>query len=145
MFCVIQFLFYRMPWQYMAAMASLYAFCGSISITSYCRNVVSTPGGQNPHADFGVIQGAAMALDVLVGQGGQQPWQGIGLSETAVAAGAREAVLQDHAEQAPWQTTASMVVAACGGNSTETKAPEMQLACIDALLGQCQATVTTIK
>lgn len=145
MFCVIQFVFYRTPWQYMAVMAFLYALGGSITTTSYCRNVVSTAGGLNLHADFGVIQGAAMALDVLVGQGGQQLPQGMGLTEAAFSDSTREAVLQEQAGQAPWQTTASMVVAACSGSSTDNMPHGMQQACNDALLGQCQATVTTIK
>lgn len=140
-FCLILFLFYRMPWPYMAALSFTYATCSTAFISrGYCRTIVSTISSTQPHADLTAIQAAAAVLDVLVGQGQHIPEQG--LQADAVSTHAGEAVLQHHPAQALWQSTASLIGAACSLEAVQD-AP-MQQACSAALLGQCQATTTTI-
>lgn len=130
MFCVIQFLFYHMPWPHMAGMACTYLVGSSVLNTRpFCQSVVSSLGSQQLHADFSTTQSTASLLDCMVGQGQYQQEQGQGGSAGAALP--------------PWQSTAGRLGAVCDPQAV--RAPALHPACTRALLGQCQATVTTVK
>ena len=135
MFCLISFLFYRMPWQHMAWMAFTYAAASSLTTREYCASVVAAHGSPTPHADFRVLQEAAALLDMLVAQGQQQE----GVPHASTGAGAVAAAAAS-ATDARWEPTAGLLLAACSGGSLQGSS-----ACSEALLGQCQATLVTLK
>ena len=144
-FCVIAFAFYHMPWRYMAAVAFVYAACNSLTTPGYCRSAMAMHSGLRPHADFSVLQRAAVVLDTLVGQGQQQqplqqqlPQEADLQHVTAAGGGAGGGA------DSPWEATASLLLAACSADVLQDN-PAKQQACHHALVGQCQATLCTLK
>lgn len=101
--------------------------------------------GLRPHADFSVLQRAAVVLDTLVGQGQQQqplqqqlPQEADLQHVTAAGGGAGGGA------DSPWEATASLLLAACSADVLQDN-PAKQQACHHALVGQCQATLCTLK
>jgi hypothetical protein len=143
-FCVMAFAFYHMPWRYMAAVAFVYATCNSLTAPRYCRSAMAMHSGLRPHADFRVLQVAAVVLDTLVGQGQQQQPlqqqlpQEPDLQHLGAAGGA------GGGDDSTWKATASLLLAACSADVLQDN-PAKQQACHHALVGQCQATLSTLK
>jgi hypothetical protein len=151
MFCVHAFTFYLMPWPYMAAMAFTYAAVSSWAAGGYCSTVTAMHLQQQTHADFSIIHSAATLLDILVGHGTAQhsglhssiqpaaAAASTGNLSLATAAGAGVPV-----ESPAWQSTSSMVLAACEPASMQGGTMQQQ-ACQRLLHGQCHASTITIN
>lgn len=150
MFCAHAFIFYPMPWQYMAVMAAIYAAANSWAAAGYCSTVTAMHLQQQTHADFSVIHSAATLMDILVGHGTAQQL-GLHSSPQPAAVGASTGDLGLAAggthllvEPPGWQSTSSMVLAACEPAGMQGGTMQQQ-ACQRLLQGQCHASTITIN